>query len=147
ADPVHNRGLLRSRRVCWTASRTNGVGFHGKLPSVIMKTCSVFNPADMWHQWTVNAFLLKCGPPRIAIQIRYLGKVIPRCSPGENCVSGLRRLWKSATGGMRQCGRDVPAAGSGKTGDVRICLPCSMPSTHPSVCDLGFLKPILESAS
>jgi hypothetical protein len=37
----------------------------------------VFNEADVCPQWTPSAFLLECGYPRIAIQLRHLARVIP----------------------------------------------------------------------
>jgi len=43
----------------------------------------VFNQADVCHQWTVNTLLRECGYPRIAIQIRHLGKVVPGFPAGK----------------------------------------------------------------
>jgi hypothetical protein len=37
----------------------------------------VFNQADGCHQWMVGTFPLECRYPRIPIQMRYLGIVIP----------------------------------------------------------------------
>jgi TolB-like protein/DNA-binding winged helix-turn-helix (wHTH) protein len=59
----------------------------------------VFSPADVCDKWTVAAFLLECGYRRIAIQIRYLGKVILRVSP----LGKLREMLCEGSG-IRQRG-------------------------------------------